>query len=145
MVTLNKFSQSLFKRADSIICCCGKCYPASIVSPICTIRIERTEYLLDEPVPSSLDLKGIDDMTYCEIMEPIKRMEKLCHSGKKWLKTFNGKKKGFDNIFRFQDYVTDNCLNMENRPKSSISLFKIKIPVSILRYRRSWPNHKKNN
>ncbi|QSL66108.1 hypothetical protein MERGE_000483 [Pneumocystis wakefieldiae] len=139
---ISQFAQSLFKRADSIICCCGKCYSASIVSPICTIRIERTEYLLDEPT-SSLDLRGIDDMAYCEIMEPIKRMEKLCHSAKKWLKTFNSKKKGFDNIFRFQDYVTDNYLNMDNRPKSSTSLFKIKIPVSILRYRRSWPNHKK--
>ncbi|KTW28008.1 hypothetical protein T552_01872 [Pneumocystis carinii B80] len=141
MVTLNKFGQSLFKRADSIFCCCGKCYPASIVSPICTIRIERTEYLLDEPASSSLDLRGINDMTYFEIMEPIKRMEKLCRSGKKWLKTFNGKKKGFDNFFRFQDYVTDNGLKLENRPKSSISF--IKIPVSVLRCRRSWPNHKK--
>ncbi|KAG4304732.1 hypothetical protein PORY_001785 [Pneumocystis oryctolagi] len=135
--------EKISKGIDKIILCCGKCHSGSIaVSPICTIRVERTEYLLDEAVPLSLDVQGINEMTYREIMESVKRMEKLCITGKKWLRIFNNKKKGYDNTFRFQNYIIEHGLNTENRP-NSLNFLKKKISSSILRYRRSWPDQKK--
>ncbi|KAG4300702.1 hypothetical protein PCK1_003131 [Pneumocystis canis] len=143
MTVLNKFGQNLSRSVDKIFSsCCGKCYYGSIaVSPICTIKVERTEYLLEETVPSlGMDVREIDEMAYCEIMEPIKCMDKLCNAGKKWLRTFNCKKKGSDNTFRFLNYIIENGLNTENRSKSSLSFFKRKITTSALHYRRSWPS-----
>ncbi|KTW29944.1 uncharacterized protein T551_01888 [Pneumocystis jirovecii RU7] len=144
MAVLNRVVQSLIKSVDKfILCCCGKCYSGAIpVSPICTIRIERIDYLLDEAIPSCLCVRGVNDVIYREIMEPIKCMEKLCITGKRWLNIFNARKKCYDNIFRFQDYIIENGLNIENRPNSSISFFKKKT-LSILHYRRSWPNNQK--
>ncbi|KAG5518592.1 hypothetical protein PMAC_002988 [Pneumocystis sp. 'macacae'] len=140
------FVQNLFKGVDRfILCCCGKCYSESIpVSPICTIRIEKVDYFLDDAIPSCLSVRGVNDMTYREIMEPIKCMEKLCITGRRWLNIFNARKKGYDNIFRFQDYITEHGLNIKSRPNSSISFLKRKISLSMLRYRRSWPNNLKN-